>query len=43
MRALLVLSLKNNSLGTKEAGNVLGEMLKANPVFKELAVSSNYV
>jgi hypothetical protein len=40
---LLVLSLKNNSLGTKEAGKVLGEILKANSVLKELDLSSNHV
>jgi hypothetical protein len=38
-----VLSLKKNSLGTKEAGKVLGEMLKENSVLKELDLSSNYV
>jgi Ran GTPase-activating protein (RanGAP) involved in mRNA processing and transport len=43
MGALLVLSLKDNGLGTKEAGKVLGEMLKANSVLKELDLSSNYV
>jgi hypothetical protein len=37
----LVLSLKENDLGTKEAGKVLGEMLKANSVLKELDLSSN--
>jgi Ran GTPase-activating protein (RanGAP) involved in mRNA processing and transport len=36
-----VLSLKNNSLGTKEAGKVLGEMLKVNSVLKELDLSDN--
>jgi hypothetical protein len=41
--ALLVLSLKENGLGTKEVGKVLGEMLKANSVLKELDLSSNYV
>jgi Ran GTPase-activating protein (RanGAP) involved in mRNA processing and transport len=39
----LVLSLKENGLGTKEAGKVLGEMLKVNSVLKELDLSSNYV
>jgi hypothetical protein len=39
----LVLSLKENGLGTKEAGQVLGEMLKANSVLKELDLSSNCV
>jgi hypothetical protein len=38
-----VLSLKKNSLGTKEAGRVLGEMLKANSVLKELDLSENEV
>jgi hypothetical protein len=39
--ALLVLSLSDNRLGTKEVGEVLGEMLNANSVLKELDVSSN--
>ena len=39
----MVLSLKENGLGTREAGQVLGEMLKANSVLKELDLSSNYV
>jgi hypothetical protein len=39
--ALSVLSLKNNALGTKEAGKVLGEMLKENYVLKELDLSNN--
>jgi hypothetical protein len=39
--ALSVLSLKNNTLGTKEAGKVLGEMLKENSVLKELDLSDN--
>jgi Leucine-rich repeat (LRR) protein len=43
MGALLVLSLKENNLGTKEAGQLLGEMLKANSVLKELDLSSNFV
>jgi hypothetical protein len=43
MGALSVLSLKNNSLGTTEAGKVLGEMLKANSVLKELDLSDNSV
>jgi hypothetical protein len=38
-----VLSLKKNSLGTKEAGKVLGEMLKVNSLLKELDLSDNYV
>ena len=41
--ALLVLSLKDNNLGTKEAGEVLGEMLKGNSVLKELDLSKNSV
>jgi hypothetical protein len=41
MRALSVLSLKKNGLGTKEAGKVLGEMLKVNSVLKELDLSDN--
>jgi Ran GTPase-activating protein (RanGAP) involved in mRNA processing and transport len=43
MGALLVLSLKENGLGTKESGKVLGEMLKANSVLKKLDLSSNCV
>jgi hypothetical protein len=43
MRALSVLSLKDNKLGTKEAGKVLGEMLKGNSVLKELDLSKNSV
>jgi hypothetical protein len=43
MGALLVLSLKKNSLGTKEAGKALGEMLKVNSVLKKLDLSDNYV
>jgi Ran GTPase-activating protein (RanGAP) involved in mRNA processing and transport len=39
--ALSVLSLKKNALGTKEAGKVLGEMLKENSVLKELDLSDN--
>jgi hypothetical protein len=41
MGVLSVLSLKNNALGTKEAGKVLGEMLKENSVLKELDLSDN--
>jgi hypothetical protein len=41
MGALSVLSLKNNDLGTKAAGKVLGEMLRVNSVLKELDLSSN--
>jgi hypothetical protein len=36
-----VLSLKKNSLGTKEVGKALGEMLKVNSVLKELDLSDN--
>jgi Ran GTPase-activating protein (RanGAP) involved in mRNA processing and transport len=43
MRALSVLSLKDNKLGTKEAGEVLGKMLKGNSVLKELDLSKNWV
>jgi Ran GTPase-activating protein (RanGAP) involved in mRNA processing and transport len=43
MGTLLVLSLKSNKLGTKEAGEVLGNMIKANSVLKELDLSDNYV
>jgi hypothetical protein len=39
--ALSVLSLKDNNLGTKEAGKVLGKMLKVNLVLKELDLSDN--
>jgi hypothetical protein len=39
--ALSVLSLKDNDLGTKAAGKVLGEMLRVNSVLKELDLSSN--
>jgi Ran GTPase-activating protein (RanGAP) involved in mRNA processing and transport len=42
MGALSVLSLKNNDLGTKDAGEVIGEMLKMNSVLK-LDLSGNYV
>jgi hypothetical protein len=41
MGALLVLSLKDTNLATKEAGEAIGEMLQANTVLKELDVSSN--
>jgi hypothetical protein len=41
MGALSVLSLKMNGLGTKEAGMVLGGMLKVNSVLKELDLSDN--
>jgi hypothetical protein len=41
MGALSMLSLKDNFLGTKEAGKVLGEMLKENSVLKELDLSDN--
>jgi hypothetical protein len=39
---LSVLSLKSNGMGTKEAGEVLGEMLGVNSVLKELDLSDNY-
>jgi Ran GTPase-activating protein (RanGAP) involved in mRNA processing and transport len=42
-RALSALSLKDNRLGTKEAGKVLGEMLKENSMLKALDLSKNYV
>jgi hypothetical protein len=38
---MTVLSLKDNRLGTKEAGKVLAGMLKGNSVLKELDLSSN--
>jgi hypothetical protein len=41
MSALSVFSLKKNGLGTKEAGKVIGEMLKGNSVLQELDVSDN--
>jgi hypothetical protein len=41
MRALSVLSLKDNSLCNKEAGRALSEMLAGNTVLKELDVSLN--
>jgi hypothetical protein len=41
MRALSVLSLKDNRLCNKEAGKALSEMLAGNTVLKELDVSSN--
>jgi hypothetical protein len=43
MGALAVLSLKQNSLGTKDAGEAIGEMLKGNTVLKELDLSENHV
>ena len=43
MGALSVLSLKKNSLGTKEGGKVVGEMLKGNSALKELDLSDNFV
>jgi hypothetical protein len=42
MRALSSLNLSKNALLTKEAGKVLGDMLKGNSILKELDVSSNY-
>jgi hypothetical protein len=41
--ALLVLSLKENGLGTEEGGKVIGEMLKGNSVLRELDLSGNSV
>jgi hypothetical protein len=41
--ALLVLSLKDNGLGTEEGGKVIGGMLKGNSVLKELGLSGNGV
>ena len=41
MRALSVLSLKDNSLCNREAGKALSEMLAVNTVLKVLDVSSN--
>jgi hypothetical protein len=41
MRALSVLSLKDNRLLTAEAGNVLSNMVATNTVLKELDLSSN--
>jgi Ran GTPase-activating protein (RanGAP) involved in mRNA processing and transport len=35
--------LKKNNLGTKEAGEAIGEMLKGNSVLKELDLSENSV
>jgi hypothetical protein len=43
MGALLVLSLKDNSLGTEEGGKVISEMLKGNSVLRELDLSGNGV
>jgi Ran GTPase-activating protein (RanGAP) involved in mRNA processing and transport len=43
MGALLVLSLKENGLGTEEGGKVIGEMLKGNSVLRELDLSGNGV
>jgi Ran GTPase-activating protein (RanGAP) involved in mRNA processing and transport len=43
MGALLVLSLKSNKLGMKEAGEALGDMLKGNSMLKELDISDNWV
>jgi hypothetical protein len=43
MGALLVLSLRGNGLGTKEAGKVLGEILKGNSLLKELDLSENII
>jgi Ran GTPase-activating protein (RanGAP) involved in mRNA processing and transport len=41
MRALLVLSLRGNSLATKEGGKALAQALANNSTLKELDVSSN--
>jgi Ran GTPase-activating protein (RanGAP) involved in mRNA processing and transport len=43
MGALLVLSLKDNKLGSKKSGEVLGRMLKGNSVLKELDLSNNFL
>jgi Ran GTPase-activating protein (RanGAP) involved in mRNA processing and transport len=43
MGALSVLSLKDNGLGTKAAGEVIGEMLEINCVLKELDLSGNHI
>jgi Ran GTPase-activating protein (RanGAP) involved in mRNA processing and transport len=40
--AMSSLNLSANYLATAEAGEILGEMLKANSVLKELDVSNNY-
>ena len=41
IRALTSLNISKNGLLTKEAGKVLGDMLKANSVLKELDVSGS--
>jgi hypothetical protein len=41
-KALSSLSLSKNALLTKEAGKVIGDMLKGNSTLKELDLSSNY-
>jgi hypothetical protein len=41
MRALTSLNMSKNGLLSKDGGTVLGEMLKANTVLKELDVSSS--
>jgi hypothetical protein len=43
MRALLVLSLKDNGLGTEEGGKVVVGILKGNSVLQELDLSGNSV
>jgi hypothetical protein len=43
MGTLSLLSLKDNGLGTKDAGEVIGDMLKMNSVLKKLDLSGNYV
>jgi hypothetical protein len=39
---MAAISLANNALLTKEAGKVIGDMLKGNSTLKELDLSSNY-
>jgi hypothetical protein len=41
MRALSVLSLKDNMLATKEGGKALAQALANNPALKELDISDN--
>jgi len=41
-RALVKLNMSSNSMASKEAGEALGDMLKANSVLKELDVSNNF-
>jgi hypothetical protein len=42
MRALLVLSLRDNSLANKEGGRALAQALASNSTLKELDVSGNW-